>query len=111
MSKSNDYTICCLCGKHYAKDLSASLYLMMTIFLYKIESISNADTYIILSFTNENTEAQKGQIPFLKAMGIPSSLATITARGLTLFPGEMLCSKGREKPEKEEEAAGEQCLL
>lgn len=101
MNNRNDYTICCLWAKPCAKDLNASLYLMITIFLYKVES--NTDMYIILPFTDENVKAQKGQIPFLTAVRTPGQLATITARGL--------CSKGRERPESEEETPGEQCLL
>lgn len=56
LSKSNDYIICCLCGKYYVKDLSVFFYLMMIIFLYKIEFIFNVDTYIIFFFINENIE-------------------------------------------------------
>lgn len=40
-------------------------------------------------------------------MGIFSSLVIIIVRGLIFFFGEMLCSKGREKFEKEEEVVGE----
>lgn len=60
--------------------------LFITICLYKVELLSNIDTYVIPLLTNEDIEAQKGQIPFLKAtIRILSQLAVRTVRGLS-FP-------------------------
>lgn len=42
--------------------------LFSTVCLYKVELLSNIDTHVIpLFLTNEDIEAQKSQIPFLKA--------------------------------------------